>query len=85
MKVTDLELQKISYFRSFNRFLASIISSQFLFIGFLIQPFTKKHQTFHDIIAGTLVVKSDRQSITLENHKIYKNNKTTDFLFQDRK
>ena len=54
--VTDLDRNRISFGRASGRFAASYLSAITLLIGFLIQPFTEKRQTLHDIIAGTLVI-----------------------------
>ncbi len=41
---------------SIVRFAVSFISSMFLFIGYLISLFNEKKQTFHDMVAGTVVI-----------------------------
>lgn len=56
LKVTDLAGNRISFVRSAGRFFSKFFS-QFLYIGYLIQPFTEHKQTLHDMMAGTLVVK----------------------------
>ncbi len=61
IKVVDLTGNKISVGRSAGRFFSKYISSIFL-IGFLMQPFTKKKQALHDMIAGTLVIKTQKAS-----------------------
>jgi uncharacterized RDD family membrane protein YckC len=55
--VTNLARGRVSFGRATGRHFASYISV-FFFIGYLIQPFTAKHQALHDLIAGTLVVRS---------------------------
>lgn len=57
LRVTDLDGGQISFGRAAGRFLAKIVSYLTLLIGFLMQPFTKRKQALHDILAGTLVVK----------------------------
>lgn len=57
LRVTDLDGGQISFGRAAGRFLAKIASYLTLFVGFLMQPFTKRKQALHDILAGTLVVK----------------------------
>lgn len=53
--VTDLNGQRISFGRALGRYLAAILSSIF-FIGYIMAAFTKKKQSLHDLIAGTVVV-----------------------------
>jgi uncharacterized RDD family membrane protein YckC len=55
--VTDLDRERISPGRAVGRHMASILSDAIFFIGYLIQPFTKKRQALHDVIASTLVLK----------------------------
>ena len=56
--VTDLQGNRISFARGTARFAASYLSAFLLLLGYLIQPFTAKRQALHDLIAGTLVVRS---------------------------
>lgn len=44
--------------RSAARLLARLVSCVIFFAGFLIQPFTARKQALHDLLAGTIVVKS---------------------------
>ncbi|MFL5758687.1 MAG: RDD family protein [Thermomicrobiales bacterium] len=55
--VTDLHGNRISFGRAIGRHFAHYISFLTLLIGYLIQPFTKRRQALHDLIAGTLVVR----------------------------
>jgi len=48
---------RITFMRAFVRFLLKIFSILFGGLGILLILFTKKHQGFHDLIAGTVVVK----------------------------
>ena len=57
--VTDMEGSRISFPRATGRYFASILSGMLLLIGFLIQPFTEKRQTLHDMMAGCLVLRKD--------------------------
>jgi uncharacterized RDD family membrane protein YckC len=54
--VTDLRGKRIGFGRATVRFIASIVSSLLLLLGYLIMPFTARKQTLHDMVAGTLVV-----------------------------
>ncbi len=56
--VTDLRGNRISFGRATGRYFASYISFIVFLLGFLIQPFTAKRQALHDMIAGTLVVRT---------------------------
>jgi uncharacterized RDD family membrane protein YckC len=57
LKVTDLNGNRISFWRALGRYLAMAILSGILLIGFIIAAFTEKKQALHDLIAGTVVVK----------------------------
>ncbi len=55
IKVTDLEGQRISFWRATSRHFSKILSTAILLIGFLMPGWTKRKQTLHDKIAGCLV------------------------------
>jgi uncharacterized RDD family membrane protein YckC len=57
--VTDLTGNRISFGRATGRHFAHLISLITFLIGYLIQPFTERRQALHDIIAGTLVVRTE--------------------------
>lgn len=57
LRVTDVEGRRLSFGRALARTLSKMLSYLTILIGFLIQPFTKRKQALHDLIAGTLVVK----------------------------
>jgi len=59
IRVTDLEGRRISFGRATGRFFGKWISQALLLIGYLIQPFTRRRQALHDLLAGTLVVRHD--------------------------
>jgi uncharacterized RDD family membrane protein YckC len=59
LTVTDLEGNRISFLRAVVRYFAKILSALILLIGFIMVAFTEKKQGLHDMIAGTLVVKSN--------------------------
>lgn len=59
IRVTDLEGRRISFARATGRYFGRWISQITLFIGYLVQPFTRRRQALHDILAGTLVVRRD--------------------------
>lgn len=58
MRVTDLEGERISFLRATGRYFAKILSALILFIGFIMIGFTQKKQGLHDMLAGTLVVRT---------------------------
>jgi uncharacterized RDD family membrane protein YckC len=57
IQVTDLEGNRISFWRALGRTLAKIVSVLTLFIGYIIAGFTARKQALHDMIASTLVVR----------------------------
>ena len=57
IKVTDLDGRRISFLRATGRHLGKFLSKTLLMIGYLIQPFTRRRQALHDLLAGTLVVR----------------------------
>ena len=48
--------ERISFGRAAGRYFARFISMIVLYIGYLMQPFTRRRQALHDIICGTAVV-----------------------------
>lgn len=50
---------RISFKTAILRYLCKYISSVVLLIGYLIQPFTEKRQTLHDILTNTIVIRKD--------------------------
>lgn len=60
IKVTDLEKRRITFGRANMRFWFRIISALSLMIGIIIIAFTKKKQGFHDLIADTMVVMTNK-------------------------
>jgi uncharacterized RDD family membrane protein YckC len=58
LKVTNLQGQRISFARATGRHFAKIVSKLTLLIGYIMAGFTERKQALHDMIAGTLVVRS---------------------------
>ena len=58
LRVTDLEGRRLSFARASGRYFASILSKLVLGIGFLMIAFTERKQGLHDMLAGTLVVRT---------------------------
>ena len=59
LKVTDMNGERISFGRASGRHFAKIISGIILAIGYIMAAFTEKKQALHDMMASTLVVKSN--------------------------
>jgi uncharacterized RDD family membrane protein YckC len=60
LQVTDLNGDRISFWRSTGRYFSAYVSTLLLFIGYLMVPFTPKRQALHDLMAGTVVTRSFR-------------------------
>ncbi|RFU71079.1 RDD family protein [Peribacillus saganii] len=58
LKVTDLKGNRISFWRALGRILAMSFLSGIFYIGYIMAAFTERKQSLHDMIAGTVVVKS---------------------------
>jgi uncharacterized RDD family membrane protein YckC len=58
LKVTDMNGRRISIGRAAGRTLSKILSS-ILYVGFIMVGLTEKKQGLHDMIAGTLVVRTN--------------------------
>lgn len=56
MKVTDLNGQRISFWRATARYFGRMLSRILLMIGFITILFTKKKQAIHDMITKTVVI-----------------------------
>jgi uncharacterized RDD family membrane protein YckC len=56
LKVTDLNGDRITFWRALGRLLLSQFISSIFYIGYIIAAFTEKKQSLHDLIAGTLVI-----------------------------
>lgn len=57
--VTTEAGERISFKQSMLRYVLSILSGAVLCIGYLFNLFTPKRQTFHDLMAGTVVLRRD--------------------------
>jgi uncharacterized RDD family membrane protein YckC len=55
--VTDLNGNRITFWRGLGRYFAMIFLSSIFMIGYIIAAFTDKKQSLHDLIAGTLVLR----------------------------
>ena len=58
LKVTDEQGRRISFVRATGRYFSKIISGMTLLIGYIMAGFTARKQALHDMIAGTLVMRT---------------------------
>src|SRR5579859_1347074 len=58
LSITDVSGNRITFLRAIGRNLAKILSELILFIGFIMIAFTERKRGLHDMLAGTLVVKT---------------------------
>ncbi|HLD97686.1 MAG TPA: RDD family protein [Candidatus Nanoarchaeia archaeon] len=58
IKITDTAGNRISFLRATGRHFGKYISHMAVYIGYIMIAFTAKKQGLHDMMAGTLVVKS---------------------------
>lgn len=58
MKVTDLNGNRISFERATGRHFAKWLSAMIFCIGYIMVGFTDRKQGLHDLLAGTLVLRS---------------------------
>ena len=58
LRVTDESGRRISFGRATGRYFAKIVSALIFLIGFMMVGWTRRKQGLHDLIAGTLVVKT---------------------------
>lgn len=57
IKVTTLDGKRLSFINALGRAMLKFLSMMSLLIGCLIAAFTEKHQAFHDLPVGTIVVR----------------------------
>lgn len=58
LKVVDEAGNRISFARASGRFFAKILSSMFFCVGYVMIAFTERKRGLHDLLAGTMVVRS---------------------------
>lgn len=66
IKVTTLTGERISFARATGRYFAEWITGLTVGIGYVIAAFTKRRQTVHDMVAGTLVVHREVDAVRLQ-------------------
>jgi len=59
LKVVSIPYGRLSFQQASGRFYSKFLSTFFLLIGFVIAVFNSRKQTLHDMIAGTVVVRSE--------------------------
>jgi uncharacterized RDD family membrane protein YckC len=59
LRVTGNNGRRISFGRATGRYFAHFLTNLTLLIGYVIQVFTSRRQALHDLIAGTLVTRSE--------------------------
>ncbi len=64
--VVDEQGQRISFGRATGRYFAKFVSALILSIGFLMAGWNHKKRALHDMIAGTLVLKSSGAAVSAE-------------------
>jgi uncharacterized RDD family membrane protein YckC len=63
IKVISSNDDELTYPRSVARFFSYYLSTLLLFTGYLIQPFTARHQALHDFISNTVVIRFGNTSL----------------------
>lgn len=59
LKLTDLEGHRITFARASARYFAHIVTNLTFGIGYVCAAFTSRKQALHDLIVGTLVVRTE--------------------------
>ncbi|OQY39704.1 MAG: hypothetical protein B6226_01320 [Candidatus Cloacimonetes bacterium 4572_65] len=55
LKVTDLSGSQVGFIQATIRYFMRMVSGSILLIGFIMALFTRKNQTLHDLVSGSLV------------------------------
>jgi uncharacterized RDD family membrane protein YckC len=62
LRVVDIAGNRVSRQRALGRCLARLLSTLPVFLGYLMQPYTRHKQALHDMVAGTLVVQAEKSN-----------------------
>lgn len=62
IRVVDMNGNRISAGRALGRFVGHLLSYATVYLGFLIQPFTARKQALHDMVSGTVMVKTEKEA-----------------------
>jgi uncharacterized RDD family membrane protein YckC len=65
LRVVDATGERVSKQRALGRCLARLLSTLPVFLGYLMQPYTRHKQALHDMVAGTLVVQTEKSDSRL--------------------
>jgi uncharacterized RDD family membrane protein YckC len=57
LQVTDLQGRRVTFARAAWRYLAQVFTLLTFGVGYLLQLFTPRRQTLHDLVSGTVVVR----------------------------
>ncbi len=60
IRVVDMQGNRVSTGRALGRFVAHLLSYMTGYLGFIIQPFTPRKQALHDMVSGTVIVKTEK-------------------------
>lgn len=63
---------RLTFKQACIRFFCAYLSALILYIGYLMQPFTARRQTLHDMIAETVVIKNTELSQDLNYFSVWK-------------
>jgi len=69
--VTDESGERIGFGRASGRYFAKILSSIIFLVGFFMVGWTQRRQGLHDLIAGTLVYRSDSPDLVTNRAKVF--------------
>ena len=64
--VTGADGAKLTFVRALGRAVAKFVSTLFFGLGLLPAALTERHQGFHDLVAGTVVLRGRRESESSE-------------------
>ena len=71
MVVTGESGERIGFGRATGRYFAKILSSLIFLVGFCMVGWTQRKQGLHDMIAGTLVYRSDAPELATNRAKVF--------------
>lgn len=60
IKIADLDGNRIGFGRASGRYFAQIVTALTFGVGYAMIVFTRRRQSLHDVMAGTVVVRQDR-------------------------
>jgi uncharacterized RDD family membrane protein YckC len=69
--VADESGERIGFGRATGRYFAKILSLLIILVGFFMVGWTQRKQGLHDLIAGTLVCRSDSPDLVTNRAKVF--------------